>query len=80
MRKRHYDNYNDGLPVVEIAPSGMKALNKNVCIVGCYRTGTGKKIHIRIRQKPLKKLSTVQELHLLRKKVRMYERERQVSI
>ena len=69
MSRKNYTSYKDGLSVVNLTVHQLKLMmDKNMCIKVCIREN-GTKHFVRMRKKPLKKLTLAQQNAQLRYQV-----------
>ena len=62
MTRKNYHEYKDGLPAVELTEAKLMAIAQKHHCVKCAARIDGKRIRIRVRLKPARKLSPKQEI------------------
>lgn len=70
MTRKRYQEYKDGLPVVDLTEAKIKMITEKHMCVKASTSLDGKKIKLRIRLKPAKKMTISEELSFLRKELK----------
>ena len=70
--RKNYAVYKDGLPIVNLTKKQVKDIANGFCVRGKYLSG-GKKLKIRVRLKPKRKLTLIQENAKLRRLLKQYQ-------
>jgi len=65
--RKSYSMYKDGLPVVNLSKSQLRRIGEGFCIKTKSILINGQKIKVRVRIKPKKKITLIQENARLRK-------------
>lgn len=66
--RKNYSRYKDGLPIVDITATNFKKIEKGVCVRARLNLN-GSKVRIRVRLKPKKRLTLIQENALLKRQI-----------
>lgn len=74
MTRKNYVSYKDGLPIIELSPSKLRSINGKICVKTFYSNGSGR-THVRIRLRPVRRLSLTQENALLRRQLARYTKQ-----
>ena len=74
MTRKRYNEYKDGLPVVDLTAAKLKQItDKHMCVKGTIWID-GKRIKIRVRLKPAKKMTLVEQVKFLRKELKKLQK------
>jgi hypothetical protein len=70
MTRKNYSEYKDGLPVVDLTAAKLKMITDKHMCVKTTALVDGKRIKLRVRLKPAKKMTLAEEVKFLRTELR----------
>jgi hypothetical protein len=74
MTRKNYTEYKDGLPVLDLTAAKLKQITEKHFCVKASTYIEGKRIKMRVRLKPAKKMTLLEEVKMLRKEIKKLQK------